>query len=80
MKNHAIDPAGAEANKRAQTLGHLREFIRGRILEWFDEEIITKINWELTSLTDSTGQANLVAVNGRTALQIGADNLNEALR
>jgi len=30
-------------------------------------------------LTDGTGQANLVAVNGRNAGQIGADGLNEAL-
>ncbi|UZO01018.1 uncharacterized protein OCT59_012127 [Rhizophagus irregularis] len=51
----------------------------GRTLEWFDEEITTKTNWELTNLTDGTGQANLVAVNGRTAIQIGADGLNEAL-
>ncbi|UZO21426.1 uncharacterized protein OCT59_013819 [Rhizophagus irregularis] len=53
--------------------------MRGRTLEWFDEEITTKTNCELTNLTDGTGQANLVAVNGRTALQIGADGLNEAL-
>jgi hypothetical protein len=53
--------------------------MRGRTLEWFDEEITTKQNWELVNLTDGTGQANLVAVNGRTALQIGADGLNEAL-
>src|SRR6266498_4808226 len=53
--------------------------MRGRTLEWFDEEITTKTNWELTNLTDGTGQANLVAVNRRTAVQIGADSLNEAL-
>src|SRR5581483_2004602 len=79
LQNRGIDPAGAGANERAQALGHLRACMRGRTLEWFDEEITTKTNWELTNLTDGTGQANLVAVNGRTALQIGADGLNEAL-
>src|SRR5947207_9918065 len=54
--------------------------MRGRTLEWFDDEITTKTNWELTNLTDDTGQANLVAVNGHNAEQIGADGLNEALR
>jgi hypothetical protein len=79
LQNRGIDPAGARANGRAQAIGHLRGCIRGRTLEWFDEEIITKTNWELTNLTDGTGQANLVAVNGHTAVQIGADGLNEAL-
>ena len=54
--------------------------MRGRILEQFDEEITTKTNWKLTNLTDGIGQANLVAVNRRIAVQIGADRLNEALR
>src|SRR5437868_5701002 len=53
--------------------------MRGRILEWFDDEITTKQNWELVNLTNGTGQANLVAVNGRNAGQISADGLNEAL-
>src|SRR3989440_1545414 len=53
--------------------------MRGRTLEWFDDEITTKQNWELVNLTDGTGQANLVAVNGCNAGQIGADELNEAL-
>ncbi|CAB5114013.1 unnamed protein product [Rhizophagus irregularis] len=79
LQNRGIDPAGAGGNGRAQALGHLRACMRGRTLEWFDEEITTKTNWELTNLTDGTGQANLVAVNGRTAIQIGADGLNEAL-
>ena len=79
MQNRGIDPAGAGANGRAQAKGYLRSCMRGRTLEWFDEEITTKTNWELTNLTDGTGQANLVAVNGRTAVQIGADGLNEAL-
>src|SRR6266496_3900786 len=79
LQNRGIDPAGAGANGRAQAKGYLRSCMRGRTLEWFDEEITTKTNWELTNLTDGTGQANLVAVNGRTALQIGADGLNEAL-
>ncbi|PKY20101.1 hypothetical protein RhiirB3_433326, partial [Rhizophagus irregularis] len=65
LQNRGIDPAGAGGNGRAQALGHLRACMRGRTLEWFDEEITTKTNWELTNLTDGTGQANLVAVNGR---------------
>ncbi len=52
--------------------------MRGRALEWFDEEITTKQNWELANLLDNIGQANLVAVNGRTAVQIGNQALNEA--
>ena len=53
--------------------------MRGRTLEWFDDEITTKTNWELTNLTDGTEQANLVAVNRLTAIQIGTNGLNEAL-
>jgi hypothetical protein len=53
--------------------------MRGRTLEWFDDEITTKQNWELANLLDNTGQGNLVAVNGRTAVQIGANGINEAL-
>ncbi|CAB5162797.1 unnamed protein product [Rhizophagus irregularis] len=64
---------------RDNALGHLRACMRGRTLEWFDDEITTKQNWELTNLLDNTGQANLVAVNGRTAVQIGANALNEAV-
>ncbi|CAB5201965.1 unnamed protein product [Rhizophagus irregularis] len=52
--------------------------MRGRALEWFDEEITTKQNWELANLLDNTEQANLVAVNGRNAGQIGNQALNEA--
>jgi len=79
LQNREIDLTGAGANGRAQALGHLRVCMRGRTLEWFDEEITIKTNWELTNLTDGTGQANLVAVNGRMAIQIGADGLNEIL-
>ncbi|CAG8856540.1 4993_t:CDS:2, partial [Gigaspora margarita] len=45
----------------------------------FDEEITTKQNWELANLLDNTGQANIVAINGRTAIQIGANRINKAL-
>ena len=51
--------------------------MRGRALEWFDEEITTKQNQELANLFDNTGQGNLVAVNRRTAIQIGNQVLNE---
>ncbi len=78
LQNQGIDPAEAGANRRAQAKGYLRCCIRGRTLEQFDEEITTKTNWKLTNLTDSTGQANLVVVNGRNASQIGANGLNEA--
>ncbi|CAI2195384.1 19816_t:CDS:2, partial [Funneliformis geosporum] len=46
----------------------------------FNEEITIKANWKLTNLTDGTEQANLVAVNRRTTIQINADRLNEILR
>ena len=52
--------------------------MRGRVLEWFDEKIITKQNWELANLLDNTEQVNLVAVNGQTAVQIRNQALNEA--
>ncbi|UZO09460.1 uncharacterized protein OCT59_029683 [Rhizophagus irregularis] len=64
---------------RDNAIGHLRACMRGRTLKWFDDEITTKQNWEVTNLFDNTGQANLVAVNGRTAVQIGANALNEAV-
>ncbi|PKK74069.1 hypothetical protein RhiirC2_775243 [Rhizophagus irregularis] len=73
------DNAGGPPTGRDQAIGYLRGCMQGRTLEWFDDEITTKQNWKLQNLTDGTGQANLVAVNGRTAIQIGADGLNEAL-
>ena len=82
LQNQGVDPAdnaGGPPTGRDQAIGYLRGCMQGRTLEWFDDEITTKQNWELQNLTDGTGQANLVAVNGRTALQIGADGLNEAL-
>jgi hypothetical protein len=82
LQNRGIDPndnvAGPPTGKD-NAIGHLRACMRGRTLEWFDDEITTKQNWELTNLLNNTGQANLVAVNGRTALQIGANALNEAV-
>src|SRR5262249_51055871 len=83
LQNQGVDPAdnvGGPPTGREVAIGYLRGCMKGRALEWFDEEITTKQNWELTNLTDGTGQANLVVVNGRTAVQIGADGLNEALR
>ncbi|CAG8740102.1 7440_t:CDS:2, partial [Gigaspora rosea] len=35
-------------------------------------------NWELANLLDNMEQANIVAVNRRTAIQIGAIGINEA--
>ncbi|GBB84464.1 hypothetical protein RclHR1_11020010 [Rhizophagus clarus] len=82
LQNRGIDPndnAGGPPTGRDNAIGHLRACMRGRTLEWFDDEITTKQNWELINLLDNTGQANLVAVNGRTAVQIGANALNEAV-
>ncbi|UZO29133.1 uncharacterized protein OCT59_022622 [Rhizophagus irregularis] len=82
LQNRRIDPNDNVAGPptgRDNAIGHLRACMRGRTLEWFDDEITTKQNWELTNLLDNTGQANLVAVNGRTAVQIGANALNEAV-
>jgi len=81
LQNQRIDPndnAGAPVTRRDNAIGYLRGCMRGRTLEWFDDEITTKQNWELTNLLDNTGQANLVAVNGRIAVQIGTNALNEA--
>ena len=78
MQNRGIDPAGAGANGRAQVIGHLRACMRGRTLEWFDEEITTKQNWELQNLLDGTAQATLQGVNGLNAGAIGVNGINEA--
>ncbi|CAG8450331.1 14743_t:CDS:2 [Cetraspora pellucida] len=43
-------------------MGYLRGCMRGKTLEWFDEEITTKQNWELANLLNNTGQANIVAL------------------
>ena len=79
LQNQGVDPADNAANPagRDVAIGYLRGCMRGRTLEWFDDEITTKQNWELSNLLDNTGQANLVAVNGQTAVQIGANALNE---
>jgi hypothetical protein len=81
LQNQGVDPAdnaGGPPTGREVAIGYLRGCMRGRALEWFDEEITTKQNWELANLLDNTGQANLVAVNGRNAGQIGNQALNEA--
>ncbi|CAI2191768.1 1450_t:CDS:2, partial [Funneliformis geosporum] len=62
------DNAGGPPAGRKVEIGYLRGCMRGRTLEWFDNEITTKRNWELSNLLDNTRQANLVAVNRRTAL------------
>jgi hypothetical protein len=82
LQNQGVDPAdNAEALVigRDVAIGYLRGCMKGRTLEWFDDKITSKTNWELTNLIDGTGQANLVAVNGRTAIQIGVNGLNEAV-
>ncbi|CAB5157414.1 unnamed protein product [Rhizophagus irregularis] len=82
LQNREIDPNDNVAGPptgRDNAIGHLRGCMRRRTLEWFNNEITTKQNWKLTNLLDNTGQANLVAVNGRTAVQIGANVLNKAV-
>ncbi|CAB5181817.1 unnamed protein product [Rhizophagus irregularis] len=82
LQNQEIDPndnlAGSSTG-RDNAIEHLRACMRERTLEWFDDEITTKQNLELTNLLDNTEQANLVAINGRIAVQIGANILNEAV-
>ncbi|EXX67389.1 hypothetical protein RirG_114840 [Rhizophagus irregularis DAOM 197198w] len=81
LQNQGVDPAdnaGGPPTGREVAIGYLKGYMRGRALEWFDEEITTKQNWELANLLDNTGQANLVVVNGRNAGQIGNQALNEA--
>ncbi|GES81414.1 hypothetical protein GLOIN_2v1778046 [Rhizophagus clarus] len=78
LQNWGIDPAGAGANGRAQAIGHLRACMRGRTLEWFDEKITTKQNWELQNLLDGTAQATLQGINGLNADAIGVNGINEA--
>jgi len=58
LQNQGVDPAdNAEGppTGRDQAIGYLRGCMRGRTLEWFDDEITTKQNWELVNLTDGTG-------------------------
>ncbi|CAB5211514.1 unnamed protein product [Rhizophagus irregularis] len=73
------DNAAGPPTGRDNAIGHLRACMRGRTLKWFDDEITIKQNWELTNLLNNTGQTNLVAVNERTAIQIGANALNETV-
>ncbi|CAB4418762.1 unnamed protein product [Rhizophagus irregularis] len=83
LQHQGVDPADNAAGPptgRDQALGYLRGTMRGRALEWFDEEITNKQNWELANLLDGTGVANILLVNGQTAVQLGAANLlNEAV-
>ncbi|GET56898.1 hypothetical protein GLOIN_2v1778046 [Rhizophagus irregularis DAOM 181602=DAOM 197198] len=75
LQNQGVDladNAGGPPTGREVAIGYLRGCIRGRVLEWFDEEITTKQNWELANLLDNTGQANLIAVNGRNAVKLRA--------
>ena len=67
LQNQGVNPADNVKGLligREVAIGYLKGCIRGRTLEWLDEEITTKQNWKLANLLDNTGQANLVAVNG----------------
>ncbi|CAI2176905.1 1524_t:CDS:2 [Funneliformis geosporum] len=67
LQNQDVNPAdnvGGPPTGREVAIGYLKGCMRGRALEWFDEEITTKQNWKLANLFDNTGQNNLVAVNG----------------
>ncbi|CAI2187824.1 12566_t:CDS:2 [Funneliformis geosporum] len=65
LQNREIDPNDNIAGPligRDNVIGHLRSCMRGRTLEWFDDEITIKQNWKLTNLLDNTRQVNLVAI------------------
>src|SRR6266542_5125764 len=53
LQNQGVDPAdnaGGLPTGRDQAIGYLKGCIRGRILEWFNDKITTKVNWELSNL------------------------------
>jgi hypothetical protein len=82
LQNQGVDLADnveGPPTRRKIAIEYLKGCMRGRTLEWFDDEITSKANWNLTNLIDGTRQANLVVVNGHTAIQIGANELNETL-
>ncbi|CAG8667060.1 9356_t:CDS:1, partial [Paraglomus brasilianum] len=66
---NVADGAGAPTGRDVGK-GLLRGCMRGRLLEWYDENITTKQNFELCNLLDNTGQATIQLVAGRTAVQI----------
>ncbi|RIB15351.1 hypothetical protein C2G38_2192589 [Gigaspora rosea] len=73
LQNQGVDLAnntGGPPTGREVAIGYLRGCMKGRALEWFDEEITTKQNWELANLLDNTGQANLVAALGQPGTAI----------
>ncbi|CAG8822314.1 16982_t:CDS:2, partial [Gigaspora rosea] len=72
------DGAGGPPAGRVITKGLLRGCMRGKALEWYDENITTKQNFELHNLLDNTGQANIQAVATRTRAQLGNQALREA--
>jgi len=74
---NVADGAGAPAGRDVGK-GLLRGCMRGRLLEWYDENITTKQNFELCNLLDNTGQATIQLVAGRTAVQIGNQAINQA--
>ncbi|CAG8605871.1 6391_t:CDS:2, partial [Diversispora eburnea] len=72
------DAVGGPPTGRDHAKGLLRGCMRGPMLEWYDENITTKQNFELHNLLDNTAQGTIQLVAGRTAVQLGAQALREA--
>ncbi|CAJ0756030.1 15975_t:CDS:2 [Entrophospora sp. SA101] len=71
-----IDVGAGHAN-RINAHGVFIASLKGDAKDWYERTIHGK-NWELRNLLDNTAQANLAAVQGRNAGQIGVQALNRA--
>ncbi|RHZ63718.1 hypothetical protein Glove_328g99 [Diversispora epigaea] len=71
-----IDVGAGHAN-RVNAHGVFAASLKGAAKDWYKRTIYRK-NWKLRNLPDNTAQANLGAVQGRTAAQLGAQALNWA--
>ncbi|CAJ0912940.1 7940_t:CDS:2, partial [Entrophospora sp. SA101] len=71
-----IDVGAGHAN-RINAHGVFIASLKGDAKDWYERTIHGK-NWELRNLLDNTAQANLAAVQGRNASQIGVQALNRA--
>ncbi|CAG8494956.1 21405_t:CDS:2 [Cetraspora pellucida] len=75
---NVADRAGGSLAERVITKSLLYSCMREKALEWYDENITTKQNFELHNLLDNTGQANIQAVATHTGAQLGNQALHEA--
>ncbi|CAJ0833396.1 14298_t:CDS:2 [Entrophospora sp. SA101] len=71
-----IDVGAGHAN-RINAHGVFIASLKGDAKDWYERTIHGK-NWELRNLLDNTAQANLGAVQGQNAGQLGAQALNRA--